>query len=179
MKSKIKNKIGIIVIVLIVVFGIHLLSTRNTIVNLEESVDAQYIVNKSNYDNMWKKFREIVQVPEIQAKNIKDIYTGLISGRYNDQNLLFKQIKEDNPKINTKVYEEIQREIIAGRNTFDNNQKNITDKIREYNVYIKQHFVTAFILNKKPKKADDFIITSARTQNAFNTKQDDEINLIK
>src|SRR3712207_3424590 len=115
-----KKLLGFIVTIFILIFvGLSFLSSRNTAVTLEEQIDSQYVTNKSNYDNMWKKFKEIAQVPDMQAKNIKDIYTNIISGRYNDTKLLFKAIKEDNPKMNTKLYEEIQREISAGRNIFE------------------------------------------------------------
>src|SRR3712207_7213793 len=91
-----KKLLGFIVTIFILIFvGLSFLSSRNTAVTLEEQIDSQYVTNKSNYDNMWKKFKEIAQVPDMQAKNIKDIYTNIISGRYNDTKLLFKARSEE------------------------------------------------------------------------------------
>lgn len=160
-----------------IITGASLLSGWKTTVSLEEQVNAQYVSNKSNYDNMWKKFVEMTQVTELQAKQYKDVYSGLISGRYQDPNLLFKMVKEDNPKLDGSVYVELQREISAGRAQFDNNQKEIADMIREYNTYVRQHFIMSTIFNKKPMDPNKFIVTSERTQGAFDSGKDDAVNL--
>lgn len=152
-------------------------SHRNTAVELEERIKAQHISNKSNYDNMWKSFKEIAQVTDMQAEHYKDVYTGLITGRNQDTNLLFKMIKEDNPKLDSSLYTKLQREISAGRKTFDNNQSKVTDMIREYNTFIKKKFIMASITGRKEMDANDYIITSGRTKKAFETGEDDVIDL--
>lgn len=154
-----------------------ILSHRNTIVALEERVNAQYTTNQSNYDNMWKKFKEMTQVTDIQAEQIKEVYTDLIAGRYDDPNVLFKMVQEQNPQLDTGVYTQLQREISAGRTQFDNNQKQISDIIREYNTYVRVHFITTAIIGAKELDASRFIVTSEQTQKAFQEKQADVIDL--
>ncbi|MCP1184939.1 hypothetical protein [Paenibacillus sp. 1781tsa1] len=172
--------IGIIIGVLILVIAISvgtIWSHRNTAVKLEERIEAQYVSNQSNYDNMWKKFKEMTQVTDLQAEQIKDVYTGLIAGRYDDQGLLFKMVQEQNPQLDTSVYSQLQREISAGRQQFDNNQKQITDIIREYNTYIKVHFIMASITQRTIYDMNKYVITSEQTQDAFKTKKADVIDL--
>jgi len=152
-------------------------SHRNTAVSLEERIKAQYVSNQSNYDSMWKSLKEMTQVTDIQAQQFKDVYTGLIEGRNQDQNLLFKAIKEQNPQLDTKVYTGIQREISANRKTFDNNQKQIADIIREYNTYIQQKPVMTMITGRKDIDAKDYVVTSDKTDKAFKNGKDEEINL--
>lgn len=166
-----------ILIIICLILGGTLLSHRNTAVSLEERIESQYIANQSNYDSMWKTLKEMTQVTELQANQFKDLYYGLIQGRYQDENLLFKSIQEQNPNLDTNVYKEIQREISANRKTFDNNQKQIADIIREYNTYIKKHFIMASITNRQPKNAKDYIVTSDRTEKAFESGKDYEIKL--
>lgn len=132
--------VGSLLLILFISVGI-LWRHRNTAVALEERIDAQYVANQSNYDNMWKKFVEMTQVTEIQAEQFKDVYMDLISGRYENNQVLFKMVQEQNPQLDTNVYAQLQREISAGRSTFDNNQKKITDMVREYNTYIRKHFI--------------------------------------
>ncbi|KAJ50475.1 hypothetical protein BD780_003102 [Clostridium tetanomorphum] len=167
--------IGILAILLL--FGYTLLSNRTTIISLEERINTQYIANKSSYDNMWKKFKEMTQVTDIQAKNMKDVYKDIIIGRYNDPKLLSKMVLENNPQLDQKVFTNLQSEIAASRNAFNNNQKQINDVIREYNTYVKQKFITAAIFGFKTKDPKDFTVTSERTEKAFDTKLDDEIKL--
>lgn len=164
-------------ILTIIVSAATILSHRNTIVSLEERVNAQYVSNQSNYDNMWKKFKEMTQVTDIQAEQIKDVYTGIISGRYEDPNLLFKMVQEQNPHLDTNVYTQLQREISAGRSQFDNNQKQIADIVREYNTYVRVHFITSAIIGAEQMDANKFIVTSEQTQNAFTENKDDVIDL--
>ena len=105
------KKVGIVLlsvvlglVVLTGVIGSTIWSHRNQIVTLEESRDAQTISNKNSYDTMWKKFKEMTQVTELQAEQFKDVYTDLIQGRNKDTNLLFKVVQEDNPQLDKEVY---------------------------------------------------------------------------
>lgn len=166
-----------VLILTIVISAATILTHRNTIVSLEERVNAQYTANQSNYDNMWKKFKEMTQVTDIQAEQIKDVYTDLIAGRYDDPNVLFKMVQEQNPNLDTSVYTQLQREISAGRTQFDNNQKQIADIIREYNTYVRVHFITSAIIGAKELDAGLFVVTSEQTQKAFQENKADVIDL--
>jgi hypothetical protein len=177
-----KVVIGIVVtlgLLLIVggITGAGILSSRNQAVSLEQRVKAKYTANKSNYDSMWKQMVETTQVTELQAQQFKDVYTGLITGRYQDQNVLFKMVKEDNPKLDTKIYTDLARNISDNRKTFDNNQTALTDMIREYNTYIQHHFIMAMVTGRTELDANDYITTSEQTTQAFDTKKADAIQI--
>ncbi|WP_207731546.1 hypothetical protein [Clostridium botulinum] len=165
------------VFIIILIFGGTILSHRSHMVALEERVNAQYSDNKSSYDNMWKKFKEATQITDIQAEKMKDVYKDIITGRYNDTKLLFKAVKEDNPKLDQSTFTNLQNEIMSSRNAFNNNQKQMSDIIREYNTYVRKNFITATLLNYRTKDMKDFITTSEKTEKAFDTKKDDEIKL--
>ena len=169
------------VFILIVIFSVgSILSTRGNIIELEEQFKAQYVANQSNYDSMWKTFKESAQITDKQATDFKEVYTSIISGRYDgDSGQLMQMIQEDNPQMSTELYTELQRQIESGRKTFDNNQKKLTDVIREYNTYVKKHFIAAAILNKEPVNAEDYIVTSARTDAAFGSGQDEEVKMFE
>ena len=168
--------LGFLAIVALISLG-SLWSHRQHAVALEQKIDAQYSANKSDYDSMWKKFKEMTQVTDMQANHYKEIYTGLIEGRNKDTQLLMKMIKEDNPKLDGKVYTELQREIAASREQFNNNQKKMVDVVREYNTYVQQKIFLAMFTGREPKKMDDYIVTSEKTQKAFDSKKDDAIDL--
>lgn len=163
--------------------GISLLSTRNIAVSLEESIQSQLVANKSNYDNMIKSAKEMVQVTDLYADDFERIYQGLIEGRYSGEenqkqlNNLFKVVHESNPNLDSTAYTTLQRELSANRKTFDNKQVMISDKIREYNTYIKKHFIMATITNRTTMDANKYIVTSNDTENAFKSGVVDEINL--
>ena len=177
-KIKVWPIVLVVVAIVLLSIGCTMWSQRNTAVKLENRVQAQYKDNQNTYDNMWKKFKELTQVTDLQAKQFKDVYMDLISGRNQDENLLFKSVQESNPQLSTDVYIQLQREISAGRETFKNSQTKLLDIIREYNDYV-QTKMFMIILGKKPLDMDEYIVTSDRTDDAFNEKKDDQINLFE
>ena len=160
-----------------VIGGINLLSNRSTIIDLEQSIEQQYNANKSNYDSMIKSAKEMVQVTDMYAEDFEKIYTGLIEGRNQDTELLFKVVKESNPNLDSKVYTTLQRELSSNRKVFDNNQAKVLDRIREYNSFVQKKFVTSAILNKDKIDSNKYIVTSDATQDAFSSGTADEIKL--
>lgn len=165
-----------------IIGGINVLSNRSTIITLEESIESQYADNKSNYDSMIKKVKEMVQVTDMYAEDFERIYSGLISGRYEGEesqqlNSLFKVVQESNPTLDSSVYTTLQREISASRTAFANNQTKVLDRIREYNTFIRKKFITSAILNKQEIDPNKYIVTSTATQEAFDSGTADEINL--
>ncbi|AEO93404.1 virion structural protein [Bacillus phage G] len=179
--KKIAVGVGAILVFFIIVAAIGsttLWSQRGKVVKLENKIEARYNFNKSDYDKMWKTFVETAKVTELQAEQFKDVYTELISGRYEDTDLLFKMVQESNPQLGTEVYTNLQRQIAADRSTFNNNQKAILDIINQYNNYIEHDaIIIAFITNRKPIDSSKYIITSERTEKAFESGKDEVIDL--
>ena len=173
-----KKLIILVVVVLVaVILGGMLWGQYTTMVSLDEKIKSKDVANQSEYDNMWKSFKETAQVTSKQAADIKAAYLDLITGRYQDSNLLFKTVKEDNPKMDTSLYNKLMDNITAGRKTFNNCQKQISDIVGEYNQYLRSHPLV-YILGFKEKDARSYIITSARTDNAYKTGQDEEVDLM-
>ncbi|MEM4994857.1 hypothetical protein WKH56_20045 [Priestia sp. SB1] len=180
-----KNKILISLLVIVVVGVIVAVSLaglvwsqRGEAVTLETQIEAQLKSNESNYDAMWKRFTEMTQVTDLQAEQMKDTYTDLISGRYEDSDLLFKMVQEQNPQLNGEVYTKLQNEISAGRIEFDRNQKKILDMIAEYNRLVQHRgIIMAAITQRKPMNSDSFIVTSDKSEKAFEEGKDDTIDL--
>lgn len=168
-------------VLIVIILALMLLGFRSGVVTLENRIEAQHTANKSNYDSMWKKFKEMTQVTDIQAEQFKDVYTDLIEGRYQDSNLLFKMVNEQNPTLSPEVYNNLQREIASSRNVFDNNQKKLIDIVREYNTRIDtgRGFIFNMIFNFQHIDPNSYIVTSDRTDEAFQTNKDDVIDLRK
>lgn len=151
---------------------------RNEVVALDEGIKSQHVSNKSNYDNMWKSFKEMAQITDMQTDDIKKVYTDIITGRYQkDENVLMKMVQENNPQLDTKVYTKLQNQIASSRKEFDNNQKNIADKVREYNTAVRKYVIMNIIFRFEELDANKFVVTSERTEKTFETGKDNEINI--
>ena len=173
--------IGFFVIVgLICVFSV--IGTFNDCIQMENTIKAQYEVNKSNYDNMWKKFKEAAQVNDMYAKDLKTVYDSAIQSRYGQDGskAMFQWIKEHNPNFDSSMYRQLQAMIESGRNTFDSNQKMLIDKKQIYETSIgtfPNNIVASIFRFPRINLAEYGIVTSDSTQKAFDTKKAEEIKL--
>ena len=107
------------------------------------------------------------KINEEYLKNIREIIS------YN----IAEQVRDGHDVVNIDI--PYIGELTISRKTLDNNQKKLADIIREYNTYIRKHFITAAILNKDPVNAEDFIVTSERTDAAFDSGQDEEVKMFE
>jgi len=178
-KVLIGSLVGVVVLIIIAVASMSTIwSHRNTAVSLDEQIKAQHVANKSNYDNMWKSFKEAAQVSDKQAEQFKDVFAEVMKERNgNKDNLLMEAVQEQNPNMSTELYMYLQNMIKAGRTEFDNNQKKIADIIREYNTFIRKCVIMNAIFRFDILDANDYIVTSEKTEKAFETGKDDAIDL--
>lgn len=178
--------IGLAVLALIAVFVISLvgwfIGTRNEFVALEQGITAQYDQNRNNYDNFVKGVIETAQVPAKYAEDAKKVALAAIQGRYGQDGskAMFQWLQEQNPQLDASIYKKVQQVIEAGRLSFETNQKTLIDKKRVYETKLQQ-FPDNIVANVSGfpridlKKFD--IVTSDRTEKAFETKRDEAIKL--
>jgi hypothetical protein len=175
--------IGVVFFICIVFAG-GLLSFRSSAVNLEETIKAQYSQNQNNYDSMWKKFKEMSQVPEKYAADLKELYLSSISARYGESGsqAMFQWLQEKNPDLNVEVYSNLQLAIESGRNSFEANQKQLVAKKEQYAKLLRSNSALVYnaILHYPKIDLDKFsIITSEETDRAFEDKKAEKINIFE
>lgn len=173
--------LGVVALLAIVYLG-SVLSFRTDCVRAEAGIKAQYEQNKNNYDNMWKKFKEMAQVTDMYSGDLKKLYDGTMQARYGEEGskAMFQFIKEHNPQLDSAVYVRLQAAIEAGRNGFMADQQQLIDKKREYETVLGSNralFVNMWLGFPHIDLDKYGIVTSERTDDAFKKKQDDEVKL--
>ena len=173
-------------LLILVIGGCSIVSTvvsvNNELVSLEEGLSAQYKQNQNTYDSMYKTVTEMVGVTSKYSKDFKEAYDGVMKGRYGEEGskALFQLITENNPQLDASLYKQIQQTIEANRGEFKAEQENLLDKKRVYMTTLKQ-FPTSVIAKVLgfPKldlsKID--IVTSDRTEKAFDSKKDEPLEI--
>jgi len=156
--------------------------TNNELVAKEQGIRAQYEQNKNNYDNMWKKFKEVSQVPGMYSSDLKEVYNSAIKSRYGSSGskAMFQWIKEHNPEFDSGMYKKIQVVVESGRNAFAADQKMLIDKKRLYETQIGQFpasIVAGFLGFPKIDLSKFSIVTSSSTEDTFGTGKSDELKL--
>lgn len=158
------------------------IGTWNECVEQEASIEAQYKQNQNNYDNFFKSVVEIAQVSDKYKDGLKEVFMSAIQGRYgkDGSKATWAWLQEHNPNLDASVYIKIQQVIESGRKNFEVNQKMLIDKKQIYQIQLKgfPSGVFARILGFPKIDLSKFdIVTSDRTEKAFETKKDGPIKI--
>lgn len=152
-------------------------SYQNKEIELRNQAKAQQESNKVIYDKVWKTIAQIAQVADKYENAFKEIYVKVMDARYGKEGdqLLFKFVQEQNPNFSTELYSQITDAIRANRAEFANVQKRLIDIKREHD-NIRMTFPGSWWNGDKPEIVLQ-IVTSTKTEKAFSTGKEDDINV--
>jgi hypothetical protein len=173
--------IMIVVAFVLLVFGMGAIGTLNKEARLKNLVVAKQKDNTSEFDNMWKVIQQTAQVPEQKKEALKEIFNSYASARTGtgDGGSLMNWIKEAVPNVDVKVYDNLMNIIVSKRDAWTMRQKELIDIDREHNVMFDV-FPSNIVLGIFGRqKTVITIVTSSRTEKAFETGKDDDVELFK
>lgn len=186
--------------VVLLVGGCGAMGWYNTGVSLQETTLAQYRDNQNSYDAMWKKIVETAQVPAQYKEDFKGLLVAENTAKFGPEGSVagMQWFQERQIQLAPELYVQVQRVIEAGRNDFKNGQTMLLDKQNRLRTHYKQvggklyrgmgiDFLDDIEGDLKPPKdmdgdgrytvLDYSIVTSARTNNAFKTGEDQAVKV--
>ena len=176
-KPKLKVLVGIGVAVVLLVMTLFLMdiSYDNKDQRLRQDVADQQRKIETNFDKMWKTIKQQAQITEQYKNDFKDIFTGLIEGRYKNGNgQMMMWIKEQNPNLDASMYKKIMTTIEATRTSFDREQRKLSEMAAAH----AKIFVTKpskWFVSGEPVEVK--IISSKKTKNVIETGEENDINV--
>lgn len=147
------------------------LSNQNA--RLTNLFEAKQKESKTVHSEMWQTVKEIGGVTDAYSSKFDSIYSHIMDARYaKGDGSLMKFITESNPNFDTRLYEKLANVIEAKRIKFTDIQKDLLDIDREHNDLITTFPGTLFLAGAPKFKVQ--IVTSTRTEKAFESGTDDE-----
>lgn len=182
-------KITSTILILIVLFsvgavgaltiGAYGVSTYNAASKLHNLYDAKLVDNSSEFDNMWKKIAQTAQIPEAKKNALKEIFESQAAARTGKGGggELMKWVQESIPNPDLSEYKTVLNIIVSSRDSWTFRQKELVDIARQYNEMLSTFPSNVFLGFFGMQKINPKVITSSRTENAFSSGKDDDINL--
>ena len=166
-----------IAICFVTLFG-NIIGLYNQEVSLRNKIEAKQTENMSNFDNMWKKIKQSTNVADKYKDGLKEVLEVYTLGRSDkSDNMLMKWGAEAVPNFDSTIYKQLNNIIVASRDDFALNQRELIDLKRAHD-----NLITVFPNNIvfalfKVEKIDIKVVTSTKTQETFDTQLDDEVQL--
>lgn len=156
-------------------------SVYNTQAGLKNQYEMKVTDNRNEYDNVWKKISQVCQIAESKKDAFKEIFTSYASARTSEgSGKVMTWVKENAPTgVDLKVFDNAQNIIVSSRDAFVMRQKELIAVAESYNknlVVMPRGFVLKLF---GFERIEPKIVTSTRTEEAFQSGKDDDTTLFK
>lgn len=173
-------------VVLVIILAVTAIGIYASYANLGNRSEQNLIAARDNAKNILaqygQKVLESVQVADMYSEKLKEIVVGAIEGRYGEGGsaAVTQVLTEANINLDPAQFIQVQRLIEAGRNDFQAAQERQIDIRRQYQTDLGTFF-GGFVLGvagyPKIKLSDFDIVSTARTDQAYKTKQEETLSI--
>lgn len=150
--------LGIIAAIAIAFFGLYAYANgvRNTAIQKEEALSAQYQDNQNELSAMVSTFYETLGIADRKSEQLDRILTDAIKGRYDEGSTaapgggqLFSAIREAYPDLGgLSIYDKVLVQLQGDRTNFKKVQSKFLDQLRDYDTWRAMGFVRSWALGK-------------------------------
>jgi hypothetical protein len=125
-------------------------------------------------DNMWKNFQEIGGIADRERETAMKLFTEYAEARTPDgQGQMMAWITEQNPSVSSRLYEDLQARLTAGRQEYRESQTRMLELVRVHTNIVQDPFRGFFIKNSTPFVFT--VISSSGTKEAVETGRDERV----
>lgn len=168
--------VALVVVVGLIFFSLYI-GAINGEARIRADFDAQQKVNESSFDKMWKIIQQSASIPDAERESFRKTYVEIMQATQgvagNGQLAsFFTQAKID---ISPDLFSKLMTTIESQRESFHRDQMKLL-QIKAEHDKILSVFPSSFFLAGK-SRLDAKIVTSSKTDRAFETGKDDDVEL--
>ena len=127
------------------------------------------------FDRVWKVIQQQANVSDKYKDGFKEIYVEMMDARYESGGNFMKWIQEANPTFDASLYKQLMNTISSERASFANVQTKLVSVKQEHD-NLRLLFPASIFLSGRPP-LDIKIVTSAKTDKAFESGEENDIEL--
>lgn len=177
MQSKVPLVMALAMFAFALIAGIMYVSSSNAEVRLRNQVVAQQKSNEAVFDNTWKILQSQAGVAQTERESFRATYSQIMqdtrgvagSGALAS---FFTQAKID---ISPELFGKLMTSIEAQRTAFTREQQELIDLKREHDTLLQTLPSSIFVGDRPP--IEIIVVTSAKTEAAFGSGQENDVEL--
>lgn len=177
-----------VLLAVVVVLGVGALgyagmykSSYDTANNYEANINRFNKASESQLSTYTMKVQDQAQIPAMYAEDLQKTIKAYFEGRgKQDENFVRSFVTQNVPNMSPKMYENLMVTIDAGRDAFNNIQRQKIDTCSDYDEYRGKFFTSMVLPSKFPAKNIEKlcqVVSDARTVKAFETGVQESIKL--
>ncbi len=170
---------GIATILFVTLFGgLVVASTYNGAAVLKNTYEMKVRSNSAEFDNMFKKLKQVVQIPEQKKQAFREIFENYAAQRSTGgDKQIMTWITEAVPSIDLNLYDQIMNIITGSRDSWTMKQTELVSVAEQYNRKLSVFPGNIILGIFGFEKIDPKVITSTHTEEVFSSGKDDDMTL--
>jgi hypothetical protein len=158
--------------------GSWIASTNNEEVRLRNAIIAKQQDSVNEYDALWKKINQAVQVTDAHRKALLEVLTAYVDARGgSSQGGVVKWIHEAVPDVDPDTFRNLQNIIAGSRDTFAMRQRELLSLKAKHDTLL-QSFPSGALLGMLGREEIEItIVTSTKAKETFEKGVDDDVDL--
>lgn len=168
----------VVSIALVVAAVLAYFSYSNREIDLRNRIEAQQQQCEIVFDQVWKVISQQGQIAEEYKDSFREVFVEIMDARYQQgQGRLMAWIQEKNPDFDPRFFDKLMNTVEEQRALFTREQKALIAMAQEHKAMLERFPGSFLLANRKPVEIR--LVTSARTDKAFETGQDNDVQLFE
>jgi hypothetical protein len=168
----------LVFVIVTILVASYVASTNNEEVRLRNAIEAKQRDSVNEYDALWKKINQAVQVTDAHRKALLEVLSAYVAARGTSSGgAVVKWIHEAAPNVDPDTFRNLQNIITGSRDTFAMRQRELLSLKAQHDTLLES-FPSGPILSMFGReKIEVTIVTSTKAEETFTRGIDDDVDL--